>query len=305
MPEELPQLGKFVIVEYDGSDLSYPVVACVRNNKAPGYVPPALNSACPDPRYASTHVFTRTVPTHIDDRVWWYFEKLPGATVYDEQYDPLTDTFTIIAKTKKLASTITESNTILNSGPMNGWVQLVEKQAIDAVFAYEVVSLFPPSDYDSKADAREVGSEDRPFSFPATVKMDDFILYSGVLGYTAAFIRRVPHVTKVYFVHSVTRPDISSDIDGRLELSYAFSPLDQRLIPEVITDTGTYFVGAYEVNNPASNPTLTDYLASWVGGSPPAPRVVYGQVEEYGNPLRWRITLTFVQYVQPTYPTIT
>lgn len=83
MPEEIPELGKFVILSYATGNLSYPVVGCLQNPTVPGYANalPAIGDACPDSLYSATHTFTGVQVASPDGRVWWVYERLPGPTL--------------------------------------------------------------------------------------------------------------------------------------------------------------------------------------------------------------------------------
>lgn len=118
--DELPPLDKFVIASFEGNDKAYPQIVVARDNRAPGYIVPAMLAACPDPRYPG-HVFVGVTPTNVDARVLWNYALLPGpvftTTRVDEDGIPVT-----VTSQRMLPSSIVTSET-LSASPTGTWTK--------------------------------------------------------------------------------------------------------------------------------------------------------------------------------------
>lgn len=224
-------------------------------------------------------------PYHtLYDRVTRVYMTLPGPTITATHYDPESDTFITVAKTKKLISAITEG--VALGPPMT----VTTKEPIDALTAYEVVTSYPDSVHKDLAHALE---EDdwRPYQFPARFDKAAFATYAVPISYRKPFNPLTKHTFKTYFVISATKPDITSLIDGiafgdtiYANNGYNFENALHDAITVVYTTGGS-------VTFPATVPSWTTFTGSWIGTQ----RAIAGSVMQAGSPLRWKVKITYVE----------
>lgn len=219
------------------------------------------------------------------------YETIPGVTLTEEKYDPSTNTFIAVAKTRKLTSAITPSATVVGST-----VVITSLEPIDANTSYEVVITQPlPANHDLGTALQSTNYA--PYQFPAMLNPALYSLTYGGLGYYPAFTRRVQHQVFTWWEISLTEPDITSAVNGIPILASIYGVLASGSVgtlSELIMNQTDLIYGAATVSWPASTPSLTTYLSDWVGG---APRAVFGTVDPDGNFYRWKVSLTFVQFI--------
>jgi hypothetical protein len=232
-------------------------------------------------------------------RVTRTWETIPGPTLRSSKYDAESDAIIASAKTRKLMSAITEGVTKIEVGG-DTFVQIVESEQIDALTGYEVVTTIPePAAHDEESAL--LAEESRPFQFPATVNIAYYAATAGLLGYTKSFVRKVPHIIKTWWVIDTEKPALT--LNGLPKLGALTGPVAE-LFGEIIYDAVTLPFGVISLDYPGSDPNLTEYLATWVGGSPPTPRSVMGSVTRDGNKYRWKVEKIYVQFVIPAQPTV-
>lgn len=224
------------------------------------------------------------------------WETVPGATLTQSHYDAGTNTIVTEAKTKKLISAITPGATTTGSGT-GAMVVITTEEPIDANTSFEVVTRQPLPTYHDLASALVTKRENPPFEFPATLDVDLYVSSTGALGYAPAFVRRVTQVTFTYWVINAVAPDVDSEVNGIPILAgiWGLTAKGVGTIPEVIMNAKNItYAGGTTIAWPGSTPNLTDYLADWVGGDP---RCIHQDVSPDGDFFRWRVDLTFVQFL--------
>lgn len=260
--------------------------------------------------------FLRT-PESALDGLWSLVRRvyttLPGATTTETHYDATTNTDITVSKTRKLKSDITPGAVIVGSGT-GATVVVTTEEPIDNLTAFEVVTVQPLPANHGYTTALETKQDFVPFEFPATLDVDLYVSSTGALGYNPAFVRRVSQITKTWWEISATKPDISSIMNdatlGGLTVLASIWGLTAKgvgTIPEIIMDAKTItYPGGVGIAWPGSIPDLTTYLSAWVGttSSPTGARAWRGEVNPDGNFFRWRVDITFVQYLVPPQGTI-
>jgi hypothetical protein len=237
------------------------------------------------------------------DRVTRVYETLPGPTLTDQQYDKDNNTFIFTDKTVKLTSQITEGLTFVDAG--DNTVTLVESQAIDSLKSMEIATTWTEPAARSAATQIYTGERTLPMRLPNLMSnMDYWVLTGGLVGFSPAFTKDVPHVTRSYWVFT-TAGEPTVVLDGALTLATVDNIFgDGRGYPDVIVDDALDFFFPYEggtitVVVSGSTPTYADYLTDFIGGGPKAIKSVVTMVNRY----LYRVDRIFVQYERQPSPT--
>lgn len=222
---------------------------------------------------------------------------IPGNAITTTKYDAESDTLYTEVKTRKELTAITEGPTTPSGGSPHEVI--TESEPITAIVGWEIIKTFPTATAHDLASALPISEDSLPFQFPATLNIVEWVLSSGVVGYAKGFVRPAAHLKKVFFVVSATKP-VLGDYITPLEPGALFNfLLNGDPIGEVIYDGALLHFPGVDVTFPGSNPTLTDYLADWVGVSTP----LQGNIKQSHSKYRWRVEITFVVLLEPELPT--
>ncbi len=265
MPFEIPPLGKFVIESFDAENLAYPIVVVARDPTIGGYILPAIGDACPDPRYAATHTFTGPVVTHLDNRVLWRYELLPGQQFVtharsSEVRGIAVDTY----DQKAAAGTLpVEAGSLVISSKVSPLSSVIEQRVS------EKVANLPPNEV--WYDYQYVDIPRRIFDLAPTVICNLTDQYSVTFNPrtkpAGSFIRKV----RTTISYSATPPgDTALNIIVRADLDYDGKVINHHyhgVLNDAITFTGTATIGGCTFIEtytfPASSPSATSFSGQW------------------------------------------
>lgn len=218
-------------------------------------------------------------------RVQRTYEMIPGPVIVDStKYDPESDVTIVTTRQKKKIVDITPGHTIATS-PTRAII--TERERIDAIYAWEIVTTIPDSPHNNLASAK-VEYRAKPHAFPVRVDVDTFSIVDGVqIGLRKPVVDDVLVTIKTYWVIGNTEPTLDLDAisygNMQIVLPNGFS------FGDCIHDDATIvypILGA--VLYPATSPSYSEF----VGGSDPwvgTQRVIDGGVENDKHENRWKV----------------
>lgn len=208
------------------------------------------------------------------------------------KYDPESNTVYTEARTRKETSTITEGGSVVTGSEV-----IVESDPITELVAWELVKTFPDATAHDLTNAITISEESAPYQFPATVDSTQYAASGGLIGYTKAFVRHVPHLTKVFFVIG-TKPLLTDYVVPPAPAAMFALTLGGDPISDAIYDGVALLYNGITATYPGSTPSLTVYKADWLNQLKP----VLGSVREAGSKFRWKVEVTFITFLLPSLP---
>lgn len=281
--EELRALRGNPKVSYESGDEDFPTTERVFELKRGEHLP-TFGQAEPDAGRFPDNVLTQQLELASDPqyvRVYRRYEVLPGkAVIVSDTIDPEMLARITVARQKKLATAITPSATITG-----GNLVIVSKDGEEGYAATETVTTITPPARNSFSNA-QLGTRAMAYQWPARINILQLDVYGKAIGYHRPRARLLEATAKTFWVISDTKPTLTFDkIVGRT------IQINGEFYEDVLHDATTRSYNGFAVFIPATTPSYSTYVASWIGQQ----KLVDGEVEATRYQKLWKVTGLFIE----------
>lgn len=226
----------------------------------------------------------------IYGKVQRLYETLPGSAITSYRIDKEMGTVISTTKTKVLSGTITTQVIV-----SNGSLVITEEEQIDSATSYQVVTSVPSPIWTYSNPLISTQSISKAFPTPFNVYANNTHLLAGANWFPKS-AEAIDATTKTFWTVSDTKPVYTADEI----ITDSICVGDNHNVHNIIHDQyyGSILIGDatyVEINQPATTPSYTEYMASWAGAS----KCIQASVNPTTYGKLWKCELTYITF--PTY----